>query len=131
MKKFWEKAESNRWKDAPHGLDSVTGERGGVFRIPGPCGMQLHVIVSDAMPPEYPWEHVSVSTRNRCPNWPEMDFIKRLFWDDDECVMQLHPPRSDHVNCHPHCLHLWRPVNAEIPRPPSILVGPDEFKDKG
>jgi hypothetical protein len=53
-----------------------------------------------------------------------MCFVKDLFWDDEECVMQLHPPKSDYVNCHPNCLHLWKPVGQDIPRPPSELVGP-------
>lgn len=128
MKKAWDRAEKFRWINAPGIYGSAPGERGGVFIIPGPCNVELKVIVSDSIAPDFPWEHVSVSTRNRCPNWPEMDFIKRLFWDDDECVMQLHPPRCDHVNCHPYCLHLWRPTHLEIPRPPSIMVGPDEFK---
>jgi hypothetical protein len=39
-------------------------------------------------------------------------------------VMQLHPARVDYINFHPHCLHLWRPVDATIPLPPSCLVGP-------
>ena len=97
----------------------------GAFSIHGPCGAVLKVIASDGTP-EYPWEHVSVSVAHRTPNWMEMEFICRLFWDEEECVMQLHPPRSDWVNVHPHCLHLWRPLTAEIPRPPSILVGPKD-----
>lgn len=69
------------------------------------------------------WEHVSVSLLNRTPNWKEMCFIKDLFWDEDDCVVQYHPPKKEYVNNHPHCLHLWRPTKKEIPIPPSILVG--------
>jgi len=79
----------------------------------------LRVIASDGEG----WEHVSVSLPHRTPTWKEMDFIKRMFWDDDDCVMQLHPPRGDWVNNHPYCLHLWRPVGDYIPRPPMWLVG--------
>lgn len=70
------------------------------------------------------WDHVSVSRQNRCPNWPEMEHIKRLFFADDETAMQLHVPPSDHINCHPYCLHLWRPHGVNIPRPPAYMVGP-------
>lgn len=70
------------------------------------------------------WEHVSVSRRSRTPSYEDLDKIKREFWPDDACVMQLHVPASDHVNCHANCLHLWRPLEAEIPRPPAIMVGP-------
>lgn len=97
--------------------------------IPGPCAAMLKVIVSSAMPTEgIMWEHVSVSLKNRCPNWQEMNFIKNIFWSDDEAVMQLHPPKKDYVDCHPYCLHMWRPVHCEIPMPPSIMVGPDSAK---
>jgi len=70
------------------------------------------------------WEHVSVSRRSRTPSYEDMDKIKREFWSDDLCVMQLHVPTQDHVNCHDYCLHLWHPTDQEIPRPPAIFVGP-------
>jgi len=70
------------------------------------------------------WEHVSVSRRRHPPNWTEMAWVKRQFWNDEECVVEFHPPKSQYVNCHPNCLHLWRPIDIEIPRPPTILVGP-------
>lgn len=69
------------------------------------------------------WEHVSVSLPDRCPTWEELCAVKNLFWDEDDCVMQLHPPKSDYVNNHSYCLHLWRPIGIEIPVPPSWMVG--------
>ena|SRR3990167_5868652 len=71
-----------------------------------------------------PWEHVSVSLATRCPTWAEMAWIKSLFWSDDETVIQFHPPKSEYVNFHPFCLHLWRPLGVEIVLPPSLAVGP-------
>ena len=70
------------------------------------------------------WEHVSVSTETRCPTWDEMNHIKDLFWHSDECVIQYHPPANRYVNCHPYCLHLWRPIGVELPMPPTYMVGP-------
>lgn len=52
-----------------------------------------------------------------------MCFVKDLFWSDDDCVVQYHPPKSDYINNHEHCLHLWKPIDKQIPTPPSILVG--------
>lgn len=69
------------------------------------------------------WEHVSVSLHDRTPTWEEMNFIKGLFWDEEDLVMQLHPPKSDYINNHKYCLHLWRPINQAIPTPDSLLVG--------
>ncbi len=94
------------------------GIDGGLFIIPFE-GYDLKVIASNGAG----WDHVSVSLANRCPNWREMCFIKQLFWDDYECVMQLHPKKSEYINMHKYCLHLWRPQDVEIPQPPSILVG--------
>ena len=110
---------------APYGSDF------GAFQIPGPCGRELKVIVSAGIPGAdemESWDHVSVSLNNRCPNWKEMHFIKQIFWGDHEAVMQLHPPESDYVDCHPNCLHMWKPTHTKIPLPPSILVGPDSSK---
>ena len=84
-------------------------------------------IISSGVDEEYKWEHVSVSTKRRTPLWEEMCLVKDLFWTEDECVIQYHPPKSEYVNYHPHCLHLWKPIDITLPMPPSILVGP---KDK-
>lgn len=102
----------------------------GKFFVHGPCGEKLCIIASGAEIDDAQsegWEHVSVSTPRRTPNWVEMCFVKNLFWCEDECVVQFHPPRSQYVNNHPHCLHLWR-QRAGFPMPPSILVG---YKDRG
>jgi len=68
------------------------------------------------------WDHVSVSHKDRCPTWDEMERVKRWLFLPDETAMQLHVPPSDHVNVATTCLHLWRPQNVEIPRPPAHLV---------
>jgi hypothetical protein len=72
------------------------------------------------------WEHVSVSIpqQQRCPIWSEMCYIKSLFWNDDETVIQYHPAKQDYVNFHPFVLHLWKPIGIELPKPPSIMIGP-------
>lgn len=70
------------------------------------------------------WEHVSVSLATRCPTWDEMCLVKDMFWDDTDCAVQYHPPKSEYVNFHPFCLHIWRPIGIIIPTPPSIMVGP-------
>ncbi len=75
----------------------------GMFSVPSPIDSgELKIIASCGGG----WEHVSVSRKNRCPNWPEMSFVKGLFFKEDETVMQLHVPSSEHVNDHPNCLHL-------------------------
>lgn len=72
------------------------------------------------------WEHVSVHLEVEhetfIPSWNEMCFIKSLFWDAEDVVMQLHPRESEYKNVHPSVLHLWRPMDGEIPTPPRDLV---------
>lgn len=100
------------------GGDGCSGS--GCFIIPFACSnRELRVIAST----DEGWDHVSVSLPNRCPNWAEMEHVKRLFFRDGETAMQLHVPPADHVNHHPYCLHMWRPQQADIPRPPAQLVG--------
>lgn len=103
-----------------HGLN-------GVFFVPMRPGQgPLRVIASDgAGMPEgmQRWEHVSVSLPTRTPTWEEMCKVKSLFWDDEDAVMELHPPRSTWVSNHNYCLHLWRPVGIAVPLPPQWLVG--------
>jgi hypothetical protein len=74
------------------------------------------------------WEHVSVcqlqGDKPKTPSWEIMAKVKRLFWKETERVVQYHPPEDEYVNCHPHVLHLWRPINENVPAPPPKLVGP-------
>ena len=78
----------------------------------------LHVIASWGQG----WDHVSVSRDDRAPTWEEMEIVKHIAFWADETAMQLHVPQRDHINCHPNCLHLWRPQAVRIPRPPDWMV---------
>jgi len=110
-----EKLEHGRVRAGRMGTITEDGPYG-MFFVHGPCGADLTIIANGAEVGE-DWEHVSPS------NWQEMCWVKDMFWEPEEVVMQLHPAASTYVNNHPYCLHMWRPVNAEIPLPPSITVG--------
>lgn len=69
------------------------------------------------------YEHLSVSTPVKTPTWEQMCFMKDIFWNDDEVCMQLHPKKEDYVDNMKYCLHIWKPIEKEIPTPPSIMVG--------
>jgi hypothetical protein len=96
------------------------GDQGnGAFLITHPAtGVKLKCIAGS----EFGWDHISVSLPNRCPNWAEMEFIKRKFFEDDEIAMQLHVGVKDHISMHPYVLHLWRPQHQLIPLPPKEFV---------
>lgn len=106
-------------------FDVVCYKKGSkIYKIfkPGSHRIILHCIASDG----FEWEHVSCHKiyckQQFIPTWSEMCFIKSLFWDEEDCVMQLHPPKENYVNDNPFVLHLWRPIDVEIPQPPLILV---------
>jgi hypothetical protein len=88
----------------------------GMFVVTLRNNQKVNVIASDGLG----WEHVSVSRSDRTPTWDEMCQIKDLFWNSEDCVVQYHPPKSDYVNVHNHCLHLWR--TDGIPTPPTFMV---------
>lgn len=111
--------EKYRVRNGLLGSDSSWGNNG-VFEMPGPNGDILTVIVSDGLG----WDHVSVSTPKRTPTWSEMCFVKDIFFEEDEVVIQYHPAKKDYVNFYKYCLHMWRPQGVELPEPPTILVGP-------
>jgi hypothetical protein len=123
-REFSLRVEAARVRDGIDGLfASGPGEHFGMFDFHGPCGEPLHVIVSPGHDPmALGWEHVSVSTRRRMPNWIEMSWVKDLFWDDEACVVQYHPRKSQYVNMHKYTLHMWRRIEG-FPEPPSIAVG--------
>jgi len=100
----------------------------GFFIIPHPkiSGYEIRAQVSDGMK----WEHVSISVAagrrkdaHRCPTWGEMCYVKSLFWDEQDCVIQFHPAKSEYVNMHQFVLHLWRPIGVTLPIPEKIMIG--------
>ena len=117
-----EKLEAGRVVTGPMRSDRSWGPFG-KFMLNGPCGARLMVVANGAEPESFQWEHVSVSLSNRCPNWPEMCFVKDLFWNDDETVLEIHPEKSVYISNHPNCLHLWRDALGDPRLPPPELVG--------
>ncbi len=107
-----------------HVADDLRGTNYGAFEISFK-GSLLRVIASGGEEDyELGWEHVSVLLERRCPKWDEMAFVKAKFWEDEEVVLQFHPAKSQYINLHPNCLHMWRHRSIVFPMPPSILVGP-------
>jgi len=93
-------------------------DKGGTFVVPYK-NVELRIIATDYAG----WDHVSVSLKDRTPTWEEMDYIKRMFFRQDEIAIQYHMPERDHINIHPNCLHLWRPHMPKIILvPPKTLV---------
>ena len=127
-----ERLEAGRIREGLQGSTSDWGFNG-AFIVHGPCGEYLRIIISAGAADDtvsHGWQHVSVSTRRRPPNWQEMCFVKNLCWDEEELVLQFHPPRSQYVNNHRFVLHMWK-APYDVPLPPSILVGYKELGTLG
>lgn len=113
------------------GQFATTKEDGnnGFFRVPltHMLGTDwLNIVASDYGG----WEHVSVTKNVKghsvIPTWDEMCMIKDLFWGEEDEVIQIHPKKSEYVNLHPNCLHLWRTCNNE---PPFPVPEADQYKE--
>lgn len=112
-----------RFRKLSQPFGSSKGDPFGLFIFPK-GNWQLRAMVADGE--ETGWDHVSVSIVNaknvsRMPDWDEMCWVKNLFFEPTECVVQFHPSDEDYVNMHPNCLHLWRCIEW-FPTPPKICV---------
>lgn len=119
MRTNYRKAE--KWRLTKYGAaSSEHGDLFGCFKIP--CrGIKLFAKVSSG-DDQIAWEHVSVSTEIRCPTWDEMCFVKDLFWEHEETVLQFHPKKSEYVNNHPYVLHMWKLRGVDHKLPPAKCV---------
>lgn len=99
--------------EEPHGNN-------GAFCLRGPLDRHLLIISSD----QFGWDHVSVSVDGSTdtPTWEEMAWVKDLFFEPHETVIQYHPAAERYINIHQGCLHLWRPQNEQLPVPPLAMV---------
>lgn len=81
---------------------------------------EWHVIVSNGAG----WEHASISNRDgkTLASWEVMRDLKRLIWNEDEVAIQIHPAEANYVDNF-EVLHLWRPINGDVPLPPVELIG--------
>jgi hypothetical protein len=58
------------------------------------------------------WVHVSMAGRDRVPTWPELVAVRDWLLGPEALAIQVIPPAAEHVNIHPHCLHLWHCVDG-------------------
>lgn len=114
MKKTAEIKENQNLRNVKEGIDGGTAD----IHIGGWDGSVIWSIGAG-------WEHVSVAPypKRITPSWDDMCRIKDIFWNDDEAVIQVHPPKAEYVSNVENCLHLWRCIYKKMVLPPSILVG--------
>lgn len=75
---------------------------------------KMTVIVSGAMEQDGKrWLHVSFARPSRLPDWEDMMLVKDIFVGRQRKAVSVIPPRAEHVNIHPNCLHLFHCVDDD------------------
>ncbi len=59
------------------------------------------------------WMHASVAAPTRLPTWDELRAVKEWTLGTEAKAIQVIPPRSQYVNLHPYCLHLFACIDGD------------------
>ncbi|HET9363943.1 MAG TPA: hypothetical protein VFP71_03050 [Candidatus Angelobacter sp.] len=113
-------SRASRWRIRTGAFSSTEVDGwNGHFLVPLE-GELWHVIISD----QCEWRHLSVTNAQKkmLPSWNIMCRLKDAFFGDEDWVCQYHPAKDDNINDHPFCLHLWQPLNEQLPTPPYVFV---------
>jgi hypothetical protein len=110
----------------PEEFQIASGEDGGEFVIPhrlkNYATRKYLVVASNGMGWEHASIHIMQGRESLTPNWEDMCYIKNLFWEESDTVIQYHPAKNDYVNVHPNVLHLWRATEQAFPQPPKVCI---------
>jgi hypothetical protein len=114
------KVERYRLRGGELASDTSDGNNGAFVFPPQltPFSCTLFVVATDVGG----WDHVSVHAKGRCPSWKEMQWVRELFFQDDEWAVQYSPAKSEHINKHEYTLHWFRPQQEKLPLPPREFV---------
>lgn len=58
--------------------------------------------------------HLSISHPDRYPTWEELIMVKEHFLQPEDEAVQVLPRKSEYVNVHPNCFHLWYCYDGDI-----------------
>lgn len=60
------------------------------------------------------WHHLSVASRSRLPSYDVLKFVKATFMRPDKDAIEVHAKKTNHINIHPNCRHLWSCLTADV-----------------
>lgn len=60
------------------------------------------------------WLHVSLSFTDHLPTYGDLKQVKSIFAGDENTALQVFPPKSQHINIHEYCLHLWCCLTEDV-----------------
>lgn len=64
---------------------------------------------------EYGYWHMSISHPQRYPDWDEIHKARYNFLPGEINTAILLPKKSEYVNIHPNCFHVYELPDAEVP----------------
>jgi len=59
------------------------------------------------------WIHISLSLRAQMPSYEDLATVKAVFLGPDRKAILVLPPKGEHYNLHPFCLHLYSPITRD------------------
>lgn len=111
---------ANRWRvrQGKYATEDVDGWNG-QFLVPINGEIYL-IMISDGMG----WKHLSMSNAQKkvLPSWNTMSRAKDLFFADEDWCCQFFPAKEDYINDCEWCLHIWMPLDDELPHPSIVLI---------
>lgn len=81
----------------------------------------MTIIESTERPDGREWYHVSFSFPDHLPTYDDLQRVRKCFIGEAYTALQIFPPKSEYVNFHQFCLHLYVCLSEEIV-PDSILT---------
>lgn len=61
------------------------------------------------------WLHVSCAKKNKLPTWYDLKEVKKYFIGEDKKAIQILPAKTEFINIHKFCLHLFYKDNDNLP----------------
>ena len=77
------------------------------FGLPNECTVAVNAWMHNAQV----WLHASIAYPNRLPNYDDLCMLKVSVFGQEGIAYQVFEARSNHVNIHPNCLHLFGPLD--------------------
>jgi hypothetical protein len=84
------------------------------YRVKTGVCRSMTVIASCATYNDQAWYHVSFSHNKYLPDYHHVTWMRDSFFLANEKVIQVFPPKDQHYNFHPNCLHLWACLEGDV-----------------
>ncbi len=98
--------KNNDWVSVSNPISAMKGLEPGEALIYRPTNLRV-IETTEVLDDKRRYMHLSISHPDRYPTWEELLMVKERFVGDEEEAIQVLPRKSEYVNIHPNCFHLW------------------------